>query len=57
MTVEGSFCLLQVSGGDRDQPSSHSVPVVVDMKVGGEVIEPEPDLPVCVVELRERFES
>jgi hypothetical protein len=27
------------------------------MDVGGEVVEPEPDSPVCVVEARERFES
>ena len=39
------------------QPSSRSVPVVVDMKVGGEVVKPEPDSPMCVVEARERFES
>ena len=39
------------------QPSSHSVLVVVDMEVGREVVEPELDSPVCVVEMRERFES
>jgi hypothetical protein len=36
--------------------ATRSVPVV-DMEVGGEVIEPEPDSPVFVVEARERFES
>ena len=39
------------------QPSSRSVPIVVDMEVGGEVVKPEPDSPMCVVEARERFES
>jgi hypothetical protein len=37
--------------------ASRSVPAVVDMDVGGEFVEPDPDSPVCVVEARERFES
>jgi len=34
-----------------------SDPALVDMDVGGEVVEPEADSPVFVVEARERFES
>ncbi len=37
--------------------ASRSVPAVVDMDVGGEFVDPEPDSAVCVVEARERFES
>ena len=50
----GGWCeICSVRYATRTEP----LPAVVDMDVGGEVIEPEADSPVLVVEARERFES
>jgi hypothetical protein len=50
----GGWCeICSVRYATRSEP----LPAVVDMDVGGEVIEPEADSPVFVVEARERFES
>ena len=50
----GGWCeICSVKYASRSVP----LPAVVYMDVGGEVVEPEPDSPVWVVEARERFES
>jgi hypothetical protein len=50
----GGWCeICSVRYATRSEP----LQAAVDMDVGGEFVEPEPDSPVCVVEARERFES